>query len=101
MPQQRMTRDRPDPASARDDSVDLRVRMTSKQMREINRRAGLGLWDGRARTEFMIGCALGEPQGSLLERVHAIRDQELARLRAELDADRAAREQRERERART
>jgi hypothetical protein len=65
--------------------------MTGVQLREINRRAGIGIWDGRARSEYLLGCALGEPHGALLERVHAIAATERAKFRAELDAERAAR----------
>lgn len=68
-----------------------RVWLTPEQFREINRRAGLGPFDGRARSEYLAGCAVGEPRRELLSRVHEIRDRERARLRAEIEADRKRR----------
>jgi hypothetical protein len=73
--------------TAADDGATMRVRASWEQLRELNRRAGLGVFDGRARGEYVLGSALGEPHDELLERVH-----EIARAdRAEFEAERADR----------
>jgi hypothetical protein len=70
-----------------DELVTIPVRLSLRDVREINRRAGLQVFDGRARGAYVLGCALGEPHDELLERVH-----EIARVdRAEFEADRADR----------
>lgn len=76
----------------RDEFVTIPVRVTFAQLREINRRAGLGVFDGRARREYVLGCALGEPRAQLLGRVHRIRDDVRVRFRAELQASRVERD---------
>jgi hypothetical protein len=75
-----------------EDGLTIGVRLTWAQFREINRRAGLGPYAGKARSEYMVGCVFGEPLDELLERVHEIRDAERARFRADLDAERQKRE---------
>ena len=68
-----------------------RLPMTFRQLHEINRRADLRAFDGRARAEFIVGCALSEPHDELLKRVREIAAADRARFRAELDAERANR----------
>ena len=74
-----------------DELVTIPVRATFRQLREINRRAGLRVFDGAARGEFILGCALDEPRVPLLDRVHAVRDRDRERFRAELEAARTER----------
>lgn len=73
------------------------VWVTPDQFRELNRRAKLGLFDGLARSEYVVGCLFGEPHDELLDRVWQAAEKERARFRAE----RAEREEREREGSRT
>jgi hypothetical protein len=73
------------------DLVTIRLPLTLRQLREINQRAGLNPFDGRARREFIVGCALGEPHDELLERVSRTAAEQRAQFRAELDAARANR----------
>lgn len=75
-----------------DEVVTMPVRLRYRDVREINRRAGLRSPDGKARGAYVVGCALGEPHDELLERVRKIADNERARFRAELEADRAKRD---------
>jgi hypothetical protein len=60
----------------------VRVGMTRAQLRAISERADLGPLDGRACSEYMVGCALGEPRRALLKRVRDIRDRERERVAA-------------------
>jgi hypothetical protein len=83
------------PTPSADNPVDFMVRMTPAQLTEIHRRADLGPFDGRARSEYLVGCIFGEPHDTLLKRVHEIRDTQRARLRAQIEADRAKRAQRD------
>lgn len=78
-----------------DEIVTAEVRMTLEQLREIRRGAGIAPFDGRARGEYLLGCALGEPQEALLERVQRIAAEERVRFRAEIDADRRKRAKRD------
>jgi hypothetical protein len=66
-----------------DELVTIPLRLTLRQVRDINRQAGLGVFDGKARGEYILGRALAAPHDELLERVHEIRDLERARFRAE------------------
>lgn len=75
-----------------DELVTIPVRVTVRQLVAINRCAGLNAFDGRARGEFILGRLLGEPDAELLERVRKTADDERARFRAELEADRAKRD---------
>lgn len=74
-----------------DELVTISVRATVRDLVAINRRADLNAFDGRARGEFILGCALGAPHAQLLERVRQTRDVERARFRTELDAARVER----------
>jgi hypothetical protein len=74
-----------------DEVVTIPVRLSLRDVREINRRAGLQVSDGRARAAYVLGCALGEPYGQLLERVQQIAHADRVRYRAEFEADRAER----------
>jgi hypothetical protein len=74
-----------------DEGAVVGVRVTWEQFGEINRRAGLNVFDGRARSEYMVGYLFGEPRDELLERVHRIAAEDRARFRAELAEDRARR----------
>ena len=74
-----------------DEPVVIRVSLTPSQFREINRRAQIGPFDGRARSEYIAGCVFCEPGAELLERVREIRDVGRARRRAEIVDDRAKR----------
>lgn len=56
-------------------------------------------FDAGARSEYIVGCLLREPQDELLERIHRIRDAERMRLRAEIAAEREAGAKREAKRA--
>jgi hypothetical protein len=87
------------PTPSPDNPVDFTVRMTPAQLTEIHRRADLGPFDSRARSEYLVGCIFGEPHDTLLERVHEIRDTQRARLRAQIEANRAKREEADRQRA--
>jgi hypothetical protein len=80
----------------------IKVDVTVGQLWEIDRRAGLGRLTGRARSEYLVGCALGEPRRALLARVREVRAAELEAFRIEIENERRQREQRhvERERAR-
>ena len=78
-------------AVTREPTVRLGVELTLDQFRELNRRAGLDAIDGRARSEFIVGVLFGEPRAPLLDRVRRISDCERARLRAEIEAERAQR----------
>jgi hypothetical protein len=75
-----------------EDGVTIRLLVTLRQLWEINRRAGLDVSDGRARGEYIVGCALGEPHDNLLERVQRVAAEQRAQFRAELDAERQKRE---------
>lgn len=68
------------------------VRVTHAQLREITRRAGLGPLDAHARSEYLLGCGLGEPHDQLLERVHQIAVEDRAQFAAGIEADRAQRQ---------
>jgi len=72
-----------------DEQFAIGVRVTHAQLREITRRAGLGPLDAHARSEYLLGCGLGEPHDQLLERVHQIALEDRAQLAAETKADRA------------
>jgi hypothetical protein len=74
-----------------DELVTIRVPLRLRDVRAINRRAGLGVSDGKARCAYMLGCALGEPHDELLERVHEIARADRAEFRAQLEAREAAR----------
>jgi hypothetical protein len=73
-----------------DELVTIPVRLRLRDVREINRRSGLGVSDGKARCAYVLGCALGEPHDELLERVHEIARADRAEFRAGLEARRAA-----------
>ena len=70
-------------------TVTIGVELTLDQFREINRRAGLDGLDGKARSAYIVGVLFGEPQAELLDRVRRVSDCERARLRAEIEAERA------------
>jgi hypothetical protein len=74
-----------------DETLSVGLRLTPNQFREINRRAGIGAFDGRARSEYIVGSLFEEPSGELLRRVAEIRDADRAQFRAELEADRVRR----------
>jgi hypothetical protein len=74
-----------------DELVTIPVRLSLRDVREIDRRAGLRVFDGRARASYVLGCAVGEPHDQLLERVHEIAHADRVRYRAECEADRAER----------
>jgi hypothetical protein len=86
------------PDAKLDERVPVQVGMTLRQLREINQRAGLGPFDGRARSEYIGGWLIGEPEDELLDRVHRIRDAERVRFRAEVEAGRRERARRDAER---
>jgi hypothetical protein len=78
------------------DAAIIGVRLTWEQFREINRLARIRPFgNNRARSEYVVGCLFGEPREQLLERVHRIAAEELAQCRAEDEAARKLREQRE------
>ena len=52
------------------------------------------MFDGKARSEYIVGCLFGEPGETLLARVAEIRDAERAKFHAEIEAERAKREAR-------
>ena len=72
-------------------SVRIGVELTLDQLREVNRRAGIDGIDGKARGTYIAGVLFGEPDALLLDRVRRVRDSERARLRAEIEAERAQR----------
>lgn len=47
-------------------AVTIRLPVTFAQLRAINRRAGLSAWDGKARSDYIVGCALSEPHDQLM-----------------------------------
>ena len=67
------------------------MELTLDQLREVDRRAGIDGIDGHARGEYIVGVVFGEPRAVLLDRVRRVRDRERARLRAEIEAERAQR----------
>lgn len=71
--------------------VTIPVRLSLRDVREINRRAGLRAFDGNARCAYVLGRALDEPRAELLERVREIAKEERARFRIEVEAARAER----------
>jgi hypothetical protein len=73
------------------ETVTLHIKATVDQLREVNRRAGLGALNGKTRGEYLVGCATGEPHDDLIARVAAIRDSERERFRAEIQTERAER----------
>jgi hypothetical protein len=77
----------------------LKVHVTPTQFAEINHRAGLGFLDGNARAVYIRGCALGEAQDQLLERVREIAVAERPRIRAEISQLGADMDRRRAERA--
>lgn len=81
--------------SAPDDSdrVVLRVPITFGQLREISRRAGLSGFDGKARAEYLVGCAVGERADVLLKRVREVRDAERRTFREEIRRERLTRDE--------
>jgi hypothetical protein len=79
-------------AKPSDTRFPIKVGMTKSQLVEISKQADLGPFDGRARSEWIVGVMLDEPRDELLERVLTIRDAERARFRAEIKAAREARE---------
>ena len=68
-----------------DDHVSVSLILTCEQLREINRRGGLGFGDGKARGEYIVGCLFDEPHDELLERVHRTAGEQRAQFRAEVD----------------
>ena len=72
-------------------TVRIGVELTLDQLREVDRRAGIAGIDGKARGEYIVGVLFGEPHAVLLDRVRRVRDSERARLRAEIEAERAQR----------
>lgn len=74
---------------ATDEEIRIGVRLTPAQFREINRRAGLDLLDGKARGEYIVGCLFDEPHDALLARVRETAETERARFRAEVQAQAA------------
>jgi hypothetical protein len=93
---------KPDETSSPGDQEPIRfgVLVTPEQWRRIHRDSGLGPWDALARSEYVIGCALGEPLEALLERVRELAAAERERNRQIFQAERAEREAREAERKR-
>lgn len=78
-------------AVTRERTVRIGVELTLDQFRELDRRAGIDGIDGKARGEYIVGVLFGEPEALLLDRVRRISDSERARLRAEIEAERAQR----------
>src|SRR5205085_11929438 len=77
-----------------DDPINVTVHLTVTQFKEITRRAGIAVFDGKARSEYIVGCLFGEPSETLLARVAEIRDAERAKFHGEIEAERAEREAR-------
>ncbi len=78
-------------AVTRAPTVRIGVELTLDQLREVDRRAGVDGITGKGRSAYIVGALFGEPQAELLDRVRRVSDSERARLRAELQAERAQR----------